>query len=88
MSKNLSGKYYQENKERLQIKTRARYQNLSKEEKEESQQYGCECYKNLPENKKNLVEYRKKYRMRKKDFIIIIRNFCFFIRKSIKIFNF
>ena len=85
MSKNLSGKYYQENKERLQTKTRARYQNLSKEAKEERQQYGCECCKNLPENKKNLVEYRKKYyRMRKKDFIIIIRNSCFFIRKSIK----
>ena len=36
MSKNLSAKYYQENKERLQIKSRERWQNLSKEEKEKS----------------------------------------------------
>ena len=35
MSKNLSAKYNQENKERLQKKARERYQNLSKEEKEE-----------------------------------------------------
>ena len=34
MSKSLSAKRYQENKERLQIKARERYQNLSKEEKE------------------------------------------------------
>ena len=33
MSKNLSAKYYQENKERLQKKERERYQNLSKQEK-------------------------------------------------------
>ena len=33
-SKSLSAKYYQENKERLQIKASERYQNLSKEEKE------------------------------------------------------
>ena len=36
MSKNLSAKYYQENKERLQKKAPERYQNLSKEEKEKS----------------------------------------------------
>ena len=34
MSQNLSAKYDQENKEGLQKKTRERYQNLSKEEKE------------------------------------------------------
>ena len=34
MSKNLSARYYQENKERLQKKAHERYQNLSKEEKE------------------------------------------------------
>ena len=33
MSKNLSAKYYQENKERLQQKARERYQNLSKKKK-------------------------------------------------------
>ena len=35
MSKNLSAKYYQENKERLQKKACERYQNLSKKEKKE-----------------------------------------------------
>ena len=35
MSKNLSAKYYQKYKERLQKKPCERYQNLSKEEKEE-----------------------------------------------------
>ena len=61
-SKNLSVKYYQENKERLQEKVRERYQNLFKEEKEKKQQYGRESYKNFSEDEKNkLVEYRKKY---------------------------
>ena len=36
MSKNLSVKHYQENKERLQKKAREIYQNLSKEEKKKS----------------------------------------------------
>ena len=41
MSKDISTKYYQNNKERLQKKkTRERYQSLSKEEKEKKQQYG------------------------------------------------
>ena len=35
MSENLSAKYYQENKERLQKEARERCQNLSKEDKEE-----------------------------------------------------
>ena len=52
MSKSVSAKYYQENKERLQEKARDRYQNLSKEEKEKKCQYGCESYKNLSEDKK------------------------------------
>ena len=39
MSKHLSAKPYQENKERLQKKARERYQNPSKEEKEKKQQY-------------------------------------------------
>ena len=37
---NLSAKYYQENKERLQNKACERYQNFSKKEKEKKQQYG------------------------------------------------
>ena len=45
MSKNLSTKYYQENRERLKKKACERYQNLSKEEKEKKQQYGRQCYK-------------------------------------------
>ena len=53
ISKNLSAKYFQEHKERLQKKAREKYQSLSKEGNEKKRQ-----------NK--LVEYRKKYyRMRK-----------------------
>ena len=59
MSKHSSAKYYPENKERLQKKPHERYQNLSKEEKGKKWQYGRERYKN------KLVEFRKKYRMRK-----------------------
>ena len=67
ITKNLSAKYYQENKKKLQKIARERYQNLSKEQKEKKQQNGCESYKNLSEvEKQKLVEYRKKYyRMRK-----------------------
>ena len=67
ISKNLSTKYYQENKERLRENARERYQNLSKEEKGKKRQYCRKRYKNLSENEKQkLVEYRKKYyRMRK-----------------------
>ena len=66
MSQNLSAKYYQGSKKRLQEKASERYQNLSKEEKKK-QQYGREQYKNLPQDEiQKLVEYRKKYyRMRK-----------------------
>ena len=52
MSKDLSAKYYQENKEGLQKKAREWYQNLSKEEKEMKRQYDCECHKNLSEDEK------------------------------------
>ena len=45
MSKNLSAKYYQENKKRPQKEARERYQNLSREEKEKKQQYCCDLYK-------------------------------------------
>ena len=67
ISKTLSAKYYQENKERLQRKGCERYQSLSKEEKEKKQQYGHERCKNLSEDEnQKLAEYRKKYyRMRK-----------------------
>ena len=71
MSKNLSAKYYQENKERLQKKACERYQNLSKEKKEKKRQYGRECYQNLSEDEKNkLVGYRKKYYRMRKDTLL------------------
>ena len=54
MTKNLSAKYYQENKERLLKKTCERYQNLSKEEKQKKKKKK-EKYK-LDENRKNITE--------------------------------
>ena len=60
MSKDLSAKYYRENKDRLQKKVHESYQSLSKEAKEIKQQYGRERYKHLSENEKQkLVECRK-----------------------------
>ena len=60
MSKHLSAKYYQENKESLQKKFQKRYQNLSKEEKEKKRQDGRERYKNLSEDeKKSLLSIEK-----------------------------
>ena len=44
--------YYHNNKERLSNKTRERYQNLSKEEKNRRCQYACERYRNLSEQEK------------------------------------
>ena len=52
MAEDSSAKYYQNIKERLQKKARERYRSLSKERKENKQQYGYERYKNLPENEK------------------------------------
>ena len=67
MSKNLSAKYYQENKERLQKKARERYQNLSKQEKgNKSDNMVVNVTKISQKMKKTLVDYRNKYyRMRK-----------------------
>ena len=42
MSKNLSAKYYQENKDRLKKRPSERYQNLSLEGKEKKQEFGRE----------------------------------------------
>ena len=55
MSKDLSAKYYQENKEKYQknIKISEKYQNLSKEEKDDKKrQYSHKRYKNLLEDEK------------------------------------
>ena len=68
MSKCLSAKYYQENKEMLQKNTLERYQNLSNEEKGKKQQYGYKLYKNLSDDEKQkLAEYRKNIIDKKKN---------------------
>ena len=41
----MSTRYYQKNKERLQIEARERYQNLSEVEKDKKCQYRCERHK-------------------------------------------
>ena len=60
--KNLSAKYYEENKERLKIK-RKLVKDINiflNEKKKRKRHYGRECYKNLLEDKKDkLVVYRK-----------------------------
>ena len=59
ISENVSAKYYYENKE-TQKKCCERYQNISKEQKENKQHYGCECCKNLSKNgKKSLLSTEK-----------------------------
>ena len=50
MSKNLSAKYYQQNKKILPKKACKRCQTLSKQEKEKKQQFGRERYKSLSES--------------------------------------
>ena len=61
MSKTLSAKYYQENKERLQKKACERSQNFSKKKKEKKTAiWFLEYYKNLSEDEKQkLAEHRK-----------------------------
>ena len=68
MFKNLSGKHYQQNKERLQKEAHERYQNLSKKGKGKKRLYGQKLYKTFSEDdKNNLVEYYNIYaKMRKK----------------------
>ena len=62
VSKNLSAKHHQENKERLQKKLVKDIKIFLKKKKKKKRQYDRERYKNLLENEKNkLVEYRKKY---------------------------
>ena len=68
MPKNLSAKYYRENKEILQKRLVKDIKIFLRKKKKKNQQCGRERYKNLPEDEKQkLVEYRKEYyRMRKK----------------------
>ena len=65
MPKNLSAKYYQENKERLQKKLVKDIKIFLKKKKK--REYGREHYKNLSEEERHkLFECRKKHdRMRK-----------------------
>ena len=74
ISKDLSAKYYQNNKERLQKKFHEKYWSLSKGEN------GGKWYKNFSEDERqNLVEYRKEYyKMRKNENASQIKtNWCF-----------
>ena len=65
MCKNSSAKNCQDNKERLQTKPLKDIKVFLKKKKKK-QQYGRERHKNLPEDEKKVVEYRKKdYKMRK-----------------------
>ena len=60
MSKNLSAKYYQENKERLMKEFVKDMKIFLKKIKKKKQQYSQERYKNLSEDEKQkLVEDRK-----------------------------
>ena len=64
MSKDLSAKYYQNNKKRLQKKFREKYWSLSKEEKERKWQYWRERNIDISEDEKQeLAEHRKKYKI-------------------------
>ena len=59
MSKNLSAKYYQENKERLQWQLKASEKSFLRK-KRKKRQHGLERYKDLSEDEKQkLFEYRK-----------------------------
>ena len=61
MSKNLSSRYYQQNKDRLQKKLVQDIKIFLKKEKQKKL-HGRENYKNLSENEKQkLVEYIEKY---------------------------
>ena len=96
MSKTLSAKYYQENKEGQQKKPGKDTKIFLKKKKKKSNNMVVTVTKNLSEDKKQkLVECRKKILWnQKKRFIIIIKNHinlkepCFFIRKIIKSFWF
>ena len=56
MVNNSSVRYHRKKKKSLR-----KYQSLSEEEKQNEQQYDCKRYKNLPEYKNKLVQYRTSY---------------------------
>ena len=60
MSKDSSAKCFQKNKGRLQKKLVKGIKFFLKKKKNKNQEYGCNRYKNLPENEKQKpVEHRK-----------------------------
>ena len=73
MPQNSSARYFQDNKERLQIKARGRYQSLSKKKKRESDNMVLKdrniCWKMKRKNQK--TKYEKKRR------VIIERNYFY-----------
>ena len=77
MSKTLSAKYYQENKERLQKKARKRYCNLSKEEKEKSGNMVV-SFKKISQKMKNksLLSIEKNIIKREKKLYYNLENFA------------
>ena len=85
MPKHLSVKYYQENKERLRKKLVKDIEILLKERKKKLMVVNITKISQKMGNK--LVEYSKKYKARKKRFVIIIRkhfnleNFAYLQRK-------
>ena len=78
MSKNLSAKYYQENKERLQRNACKDIKIFLKKKEKKNQEYDSKRYKNLSEDEKNcLIKEINITQNEKKHFIITVRNICF-----------
>ena len=78
MSKNLSAKYYHENKEKLQRKACKDIKIFLKKKKKKNQEYDSKRYKNLSEDEKNcLIKEINITQNEKKHFIITVRNICF-----------
>ena len=71
MFRNLSAKYYQENKEILQKKLLKDIKIFLRKKKKKKQQYGCERYKNLSEDEKINWLGMEKNIIEKKRFILI-----------------
>ena len=61
ISKDLSAKYYQNNKRRLQKNAHERFQDVSEKKKNKKQEYGREWYKNLQEDGREWYENLQDY---------------------------
>ena len=80
MSKNVSAKYYQKTKERLQKKAQERYQNVSNKETKKNNNIVVNVTKISQKMKKWTNWIEKYYKNRIKGFIIIIRE-CFDLKR-------